>query len=125
MAPTISAPRNTRSAVTLPRPFERPPLRFAIAPSLPAVPRPSTFATALTADFRRLPMMTRAPFAAFAIAVLASGSGCLHHGFTKDDPQPPSNGPTQQELDQIAAGRASRQLTPPSVVPEQRRPALR
>ena len=70
-------------------------------------------------------MMTRAPFAAFAIAVLASGGGCLHHDFTKDDPQPATNGPTQQVLDQIAAGRASRQLPPPSVVPELRQPALK
>src|SRR3569623_159046 len=125
MAPTISATRNTRSAVTLPRPFERPVLRVAIVPSLPAMPRPSTIARGGAADYRRPPMNMRGPLAAFVIAVLAAGSGCLRQDFTKDDPQPATNGPTQQVLDQLAASRASRHLPPPSVIPELRPPALR
>ena len=70
-------------------------------------------------------MNMRGPLAAFVIAVLAAGSGCLRQDFTKDDPQPATNGPTQQVLDQLAAARASRHLPPPSVIPELRPPALR
>jgi hypothetical protein len=58
-------------------------------------------------------------------ALAAVCSGCLHHDFTKDDPQPATNRSTQQLLDQIAAARQARHLPPPSIVPELRPPVLR
>ena len=64
-------------------------------------------------------------FGLAGFALLAAGSGCLRHDFTKDDPQPATNGPTQQVLDQLAAARAARQLQAPSVLPELRPPALK
>ena len=66
----------------------------------------------------------KALFVGFALLAVGS-SACLRHDFTRDDPQPATNRATQQVLDQIAAGRASRQLPPPSVVPELRQPALK
>jgi hypothetical protein len=66
----------------------------------------------------------RAAITASILALLAAG-GCLRRDFTKDDPQPGTNGATQQVLDQLAAARAGRHLPPASVVPELRPPVLK
>lgn len=62
----------------------------------------------------------------FVVATLAGANGgCLHHDFTKDDPQPAANRSTQQVLDQLAAARQARHLPAASLVPELRQPALK
>jgi len=69
----------------------------------------------------------RAPPVVFILlsALSAAAAGCLHHDFTKDDPQLATNRSTQQVLDQLAAARQARNLPPADAVPELRQPAMK
>ena len=69
----------------------------------------------------------RAPLAVSVLlsALSVATAGCLHHDFTKDDPQLATNRSTQQVLDQIEAARKVHGLPPVNIVPELRPPAMK
>ncbi|HEY4187413.1 MAG TPA: hypothetical protein VGP07_20220 [Polyangia bacterium] len=56
---------------------------------------------------------------------MTTGLGCLGKTFTRDDPQPATNGSTQLVLDHVAHDRKARGLPEASIVPELRPAALK